>query len=168
MRSSRDGDRRSDGVGFGTVATPLWYTSWYDPTVNARLRQLLDLLESSGQADTANVGTSVRVPVPLRDAASLAADMGLVGSTTEVALRGFRDVLEAAALRAVLDAHYEAYPNARPDLADVAVAAAALDGNPLAGRPELIRRAVGEIASVTPDPTPDDVLMFAAGLAAAA
>jgi hypothetical protein len=130
--------------------------------MDRRLKRLLDLLDGVGE-DTVN--TSVRLPVRLRDAAAVAAEMGLASSTTELTVRGLRDVLEAFAQRAVLDAHYRAHPEVRPSLAE---AAAELDGNPLAGRPELIRRAAEEIHSVKEDPDPDDVLLYAAGLAAAA
>lgn len=133
--------------------------------MDSRLVRLLDLLDAT---DGETVGTSVRLPVTLRDAAVVAADLGLAGSTTELTVRGLRDLLEAAAQRAVLDAHYEAHPDARPDLAEIALAAAALDGHPLAERPELVRRAAAEIVSITDDPTPDEVLSYAAGLAAAA
>lgn len=90
--------------------------------------------------------------------------MGLARTTTELTVRGLRDLLEAAAQRAVLDAHYEAHPDARPDLADIALAAAQMDGHPLAERPELIQRAAAEIVSINDDPTPDEVLSYAAGL----
>ena len=139
--------------------------AWYSPAVDRRLRQLLDLLGAAGD-DTVN--TSVRLPAALRDAAALAARMGLAGSTTELTVRGLRDTLEAFAQRALLDAHYRAYPAARPDLAEVALAAAEIDGNPLAERPELIRRAADAVRSLKVDPHPDDVLLYAAGLADAA
>jgi hypothetical protein len=130
-----------------------------------RLERLLELLDTPA-GDT--VGTSVRLPVNLRDAAAIAVDLGFAPSTTELTVRGLHDILDAFAMQAVLDAHYEAHPEVRPDLAEVALAAAEIDGNPLAGRPELIRRAAAEIRSVTDDPDPDDVLIYAAGLAAAA
>lgn len=133
--------------------------------MDPRLSRLLDLLDA---ADTGPVGTSVRIPGALREAAALAAEMGLTASTTELAVRGLREQLEALAQQAVLDAHYAQYPHARPSLAEVALAAAQLDGHPLADRPDLIRRAASEIVGVLDDPTPDDVLIFAAGLAAAA
>ncbi|MHB8463260.1 MAG: hypothetical protein ACYDH6_21910 [Acidimicrobiales bacterium] len=133
--------------------------------MDRRLRQLLDLLDETDQ-DTVN--TSVRLPVRLRDAAALASEMGLAASTTELTVRGLRDVLEAFAQRSVLDAHYRAHPQARPDLAEIAQVAAELDGNPLAQRPELIRRAAEEVRGLRADPDPDDVLLYAAGLAAAA
>ena len=50
----------------------------------------------------------------------------------------------------------------------IAQAAAELDGNPLANRPDLIRRAADAVAELVDDPAADDVLLFAAGLAAAA
>ena len=49
----------------------------------------------------------------------------------------------------------------------MALAAAELDGNPLARRPELIRQAAEAVAGLRDDPGPDDVLLYAAGLAAA-
>ena len=133
--------------------------------MDSRLRRLLDLLDGAGDE---TVNTSVRLPVTLRDAAALAAGMGLASSTTELTVRGLRDTLEAFAQRAVLDAHYRAHPRARPSLAEVAQTAAELDGNPLARRPELIRRAAEAVVGLRDDPGPDDVLLYAAALAAAA
>jgi hypothetical protein len=138
---------------------------WYSCDVDRRLKRLLDLLDATGE-DTVN--TSVRLPARLRDAAALAATMGLAGSTTELTVKGLRDTLEAFAQRAVLDAHNRAHPAARPDLAEVALAAAEIDGNPLAERPDLIRRAADAVQALKADPDPDDVLLYAAGLAAAA
>lgn len=132
--------------------------------MDGRLTRLLDYLDAAGD-DT--VGTSVRLPVNLRNAAALAAELGLTTSTTDLTVRGLRDALEAFAQRAVLDAHYADYPHVRPDLAEVALATAEIDGNPLAARADLVRRAATEIGSVKDDPTPDDVLVYAAGLAAA-
>ncbi len=68
---------------------------------------------------------------------------------------------EAAVMRAALDDHYAQHPEARPDLADIAIAAAEIDGNPLAADPERIRRAAAEIAATHPDPEPEDVLLWA-------
>lgn len=133
--------------------------------MDRKLRRLIELLDEVGDE---TVNTSVRLPVRLRDAAAVAAEMGLASSTSELTVRGLRDTLEAYAQRAVLDAHYRAYPEARPDLAEVALAAAEIDGNPLAAQPDLIRRAAQEIRAIKDDPGPDDVLLYAAGLAAAA
>ncbi len=142
-----------------------WYTGWYNSAMDQRLTRLLDLLDLS---DGETVGTSIRLPLALRDAAVLAAEMGLADSTTELTVRGLRDHLGAVAQRAVLDAHYRDHPEVRPDLAEIALIAAEMGGNPLAERPELIRRAASEIMQLSENPTPDDVLLYAAGLAAAA
>lgn len=64
-------------------------------------------------------------------------------------------------MQAVLDDHYEQHPQARPDLGDLAVAAAELDGHPLAAEPDRLRRAAAEIAGNHPNASPDDVLLWA-------
>jgi predicted DsbA family dithiol-disulfide isomerase len=133
--------------------------------VDSRLERLLDLLDDERNDET--IGTSVRLPVNLREAAGVAAELGLTGSTTELTVRALRDILEAFAQQAVLDAHYAEHPEVRPTLAETALAAAELDGNPLARRPDLVRRAASEVGAVKDDPDADDVLLFAAGLAAA-
>jgi hypothetical protein len=133
--------------------------------MDRRLKRFLDLLDAPA-GDTA--GTSVRLPSSLRDAAVVATELGLAATTTEVTVRGLRDVLEAFAQRAVLEAHYREHPGARPSLAEVALATAELDGNPLAHDPALIRRAADAVTAIKDEPTPDDVLIYAAGLAAAA
>ncbi len=142
----------------------MWYSSWYDEPMDPLLERLVDLLDVE---DAESVGTSVRLPTALRDAAVLAAELGYVGSTTELTVRGLREVLESLVQRAVLDAHYQRFPGARPDLAEIALVAAELDGHPLAARPDLVRRAAVEIILITEDPSPDEVLSYAAGLAAA-
>lgn len=133
--------------------------------MDATLSRLLDLLDS---LEGGTVGTSVRLPIVLRDAATVATQLGLIGSTSELTAHGLRAALDAVAQRAVLDAHYEQYPQVRPDLAEISLAAAELDGHPLAAQPELIRCAADELARIVDDPTPDEVLAYAAGRAAAA
>lgn len=133
--------------------------------MNSDLARLLDLLDS---AESSTVGTSVRLPANLRDAAALATKMGLAGSTTDLTVNGLRETLEAFAQRAVLDEHYRRRPDVRPSLAEVALAAAELVGSPLAARGDLIERAAVDVAALKDDPSPDDVLLYAAGLAAAA
>jgi hypothetical protein len=132
------------------------------------LQQLLDLLDSvTGTGDSATVGTSVRLPVALRDAAAAAVRAGLLASITEVTVRGLHAELEAVANRAVLEAHYREHPEARPQRWEVALAAAELSGHPLAARPDLVHRAAEELVRIVDDPSPDEVLAYAAGLAAA-
>ena len=131
------------------------------------LQRLLDLLDEFDDSG-ASVGTSVRLPVALRDAAAVAVRAGLLPSVTEATVRGLKAELDAVANRAVLDAHYREHPEARPERWEIALAAAKLSGHPLAARPELVRRAADELVQIVPDPSPDEVLAYAAGLAAAA
>jgi hypothetical protein len=53
-------------------------------------------------------------------------------------------------------------------LAERAIAAAELDGSPLARQPELIRRAAAAIVERHPEADPDDVLLWAEALASSA
>jgi hypothetical protein len=131
----------------------------------ARLLALLDSVDDAG--DGATVGTSVRMPVALRGAATAAVRAGLLSSVTQVTVRGLQAELEAVANRAVLDAHYREHPEARPDRWEVALAAAELSAHPLATRPDLVRRAADELRQIVDNPSPDEVLAYAAGLAAA-
>jgi len=67
----------------------------------------------------------------------------------------------------LLDSHYAEHPHARPGLADLAIAAAELDGHPLADQPDLLRRAAAEIVTGHPGADADDVLLWAEAQAAA-
>ncbi len=64
-------------------------------------------------------------------------------------------------MQAALDDHYRRYPEARPSLGDLALATAELDGHPLAGEPDRLRRAAAEIVEKHPDASADDVLLWA-------
>lgn len=140
-----------------------WRTTrvWYIVRMGAadaieRISQLLD----GDMTETSN--TSMRIPTALREAAALAAnELKVAPSATALTTMALRATLEAAVMRAALDDHYAEHPEARPDLADIAIAAAEIDGNPLAAHPELIRRAAAEIAATHPDPEPEDVLLWA-------
>lgn len=135
--------------------------SWYGEFMGAsdaieRISQLLD----SDMTKTSN--TSMRIPTALRDAAALAArELKAAPSATALTTMALRSALEAAVMRAALDEHYAQYPEARPDLADIAIATAELDGNPLAADPDRIRRAAAEITAAHPNPEPADVLLWA-------
>ena len=83
-------------------------------------------------------------------------------------MAALRDRLDTFAQRLALDAHYEAHPAVRPSLADQALAAARLDGDPLADRPDLVARAAREVAALRPDASADDVVLYATALDRAA
>jgi hypothetical protein len=148
--------------GFATPLIAVCTTgTWYDlmvETVRAveRISQLLD----SGTTETSN--TSMRIPTALRDAAALAVrELGVAPSATALTSAALRATLEGIVMQAVLDEHFERYPSARPDLGDLAVAAAALDGHSLAAEPDRIRQAAAEISARHPGAGPDDVLLWA-------
>src|SRR5580698_10624206 len=112
--------------------------SW---VVIERISELLD----GGGLETSN--TSMRIPTALRDAAALAVrELRVAPSATALTAAALRATLEAVVMQAALDEHYARHPQARPDLGDLAIAAAEIDGHPLAAEPERLRRAAAEIA----------------------
>jgi len=118
--------------------------------------------ELLGSTDPETINTSMRIPKALREAAALAVDeLGVAPSTTVMAANALRSLLEATVGLAVLELHYEEYPQFRPTLANLAVVAAEWDGNPLAQQPELIRRYAEEIVQRHPGAEPEDVLLWA-------
>jgi hypothetical protein len=110
------------------------------------------------------VVSSIRQPTALREALRVAVDLGMDSSVNDATVRALRDRLETFAQRRALRAHYGRHPKARPSLAELALAAAELDGDPLANEPALLRRAAGEVLKVKADATSDDVLIWAAAL----
>ncbi len=144
--------------------TDTWYIGGMDAsTAIERISELLD----QGMRETSN--TSMRIPTALRDAAALAVrELGVAPSATALTTAALRATLEAVVMQAVLDEHYQHYPQARPDLGDLAVAAAQIDGHFLAAEPERLRSAAVEIADRHPGATPDDVLLWAEARALAA
>ncbi len=128
--------------------------------------EILTLL-AAGSEETTN--TSMRLPKSLRDASAIAVNrLGAASSTTALTADALRRSLEVTVVRAAMDAHYEANPHARPSLAEVALAAAEQDGDPLADDPELLRRAATEVVAVRPAADADDVLLWATAKAQAA
>src|SRR5687768_7027625 len=128
-----------------------------------RIAELLD------RSDPETINTSMRLPVTLREAAALAVDeLGVAGSTTALTSVALRAMLEAVVMQAALDQHYRRHPKARPSLAELAIAAAELDGHPLANRRDLLRRAATEIVRTRPEADADDVLLWAEARAASA
>ncbi|MDP9073284.1 MAG: hypothetical protein M3N98_03745 [Actinomycetota bacterium] len=123
----------------------------------------LDRLDIHGPT----VVSSVRQPAALKEALKIAVGLGLdanANDATDATVQALRDRLEAFAQRRALDAHYTAHPEARASLPELALAAAELDGDPLAAEPAFIHRAAKEIVAFRPGATADDVLVYAAGL----
>jgi hypothetical protein len=134
-----------------------------DDQVIDRINELLD------SSDPETVNTSMRIPGALRDAAALAvSELDVAPSTTVLTANALRAALEAAVMQAVLDRHYQEYPESRPPLADLAIAAAEIDGHPLADHPGLIRRSAAEVQQRHPGASPEDVLLWAEARTSAA
>jgi hypothetical protein len=134
-----------------------------DDQVIGRINELLD------SADPETVNTSMRIPGALRDAAALAvSELDVAPSTTVLTANALRAALEAAVMQAVLDRHYQEYPESRPTLADLAIAAAEIDGHPLAANPGLISRSAAEVQQRHPGASPEDVLLWAEARTSAA
>lgn len=140
-----------------SCTTAAWYSTGVD--VVAAIERINELLDAD-ESETSN--TSMRIPTALRDAAAVAVrELGVAPSATALTTAALRATLGAVVMQAVLDDHYARHPQARPDLGDLAVAAAELDGHPLAAEPARLRRAAAEIAAKHPDASPDDVLLWA-------
>lgn len=129
----------------------------------ARISELLD------RTDAESVGTSMRIPTALRDAAAIAvSELGAASSTTTLTTDALRERLEAIVMESALEDHFAEHPELRPTLAELAIVAADMDGNPLAARPELIRRAAAAVVERRPHADADDVLVWAEALASGA
>ncbi len=128
--------------------------------IPSAIDRIIELLDSS-KLETVN--TSMRIPNALiGEAATLAVDeLGAAASTTALTTAALRATLEALVMQAALEHHYEHPATRRPSLADLAIAAAELDGHPLAGEPERLRRAAAEIVQRHPHADDDDVLLWA-------
>jgi hypothetical protein len=87
--------------------------------------------------------------------------VGVASSATSLTAAALRAMLEAIVMQSALEQHYQEHPQARPDLGDLAIAAARLDGHPLASHPGRLRQAAVEITGTHPAATPDDVLLWA-------
>ena len=127
--------------------------------ISSAIDQIIELL---GSAETETANTSMRIPTALREAAAIAvSDLGIAPSTTALTTGALRATLEAVVMQAVLDQHYQEHPGARPNLADLAIATAELDGHPLASDPSRIRQAAAQIVTLHPDADAHAVLLWA-------
>src|SRR5260370_24302180 len=122
--------------------TATWYSLGMEASAIERISELLD----AGGPQTPN--PSMRIPPALRDAAAVAvSELGVAPSATALTTAALRATLEAVVMQAVLDDHYQHHPQARPDLRDLAIAAAELHGHPPAAEPERPRHATAHIGT---------------------
>jgi hypothetical protein len=128
-------------------------------TTEEAIDRINELLDST---DPATTNTSMRMPKSLRDAAALAvSELGVAPSATILTANALRMMLEGTVVLAALELHFERYPEARPSLAELAMAAAEIDGNPLARKPELLERSAAEVQRRHPGASFEDVLLWA-------
>jgi hypothetical protein len=106
------------------------------------------------------VNTSMRLPSALRDAAAFAVErLDAAPSATTMAATALRQALETLVMETALRLHYHQHPEAKPSLAEVALALASQDGSPLADRPTLIAAAADAVVARHPGADADDVLL---------
>lgn len=129
-----------------------------------RPRELFQLVDRFDD-DTDSSVTSTRLPTVLHDAARLAVELGMDASVNDATNRALRDRVEVFAQQLALEEHYRRHPGSRPSLVQLALAAARLDGDPIAEQPALLEQAAREMAARWPDATGDDVLVYASALA---
>ena len=123
------------------------------------IAQIGDFLDSPALAAA---DRSTRIPAALRHAAALAvSELGVAPSAVALSSTALRATLEGLVMQAILDDHYERYPDSRPSLGELAIATAEVDGHPLAEEPERLSQAAGEIVSKRSDASPEDVLLWA-------
>lgn len=130
-------------------------------TTPSELARLLDNLDRGG----ASLVSSTRLPEALHDAVRAAVSLGMDVSANDAMSQALRDRVEAFSQRLSVESHIRRHPTARSSLADRAMAAARLDGDPLADQPELLAQAAKEVHERWPEATGDDVLVYASALA---
>ena len=133
-------------------------------------QEALDAATEIGQLLGASVGdrrnkaTTLRLNVSLREAAEVAVAHGWSPSFTALVegslATALGDLVAGIAEQAALDQHYEAHPDAQPELWEIAVAAARIEGRPVADRPDLVQAAEAALGT---DGDVDTVLAWAEG-----
>ncbi len=118
--------------------------------------------------DRRNKPTSLRLNVSLREAAEVAVAHGWSPSFTALVegslATALGDLVAGIAEQAALDQHYDAHPDTQPEMWEIAVAAARIDGRPVADHPDLVQAAS---AALGPDGDVDTLLAWAEGALAA-
>lgn len=119
--------------------------------------------------DRRNKATSLRLNVSLREAAEVAVAHGWSPSFTALVegslATSLGDLVAGIAEQAALDRHYETHPDAQPELWEIAVAAARIEGRLVAEHPHLVQAGAAALGA---DGDVDTVLAWAEGALAAA
>ena len=126
---------------------------------------------SSEPVDVELVATSVRIPANLRSLAQEVVEHRWVSSVSDLLVTGLREKLVALTTDAIsagqieetreaLDEYYASRRDDRADLAELAIAAAEIDGHPAVSHPDLVARAVDDLGD---DAYIEDVLVWVRG-----
>jgi hypothetical protein len=138
-----------------------------DEEAVAAATEIAELLGAS-VTDRRNKPTSLRLNVSLREAAEVAVAHGWSPSFTALVegslATALGDLVAGIAEQAALDQHYEAHPDTQPELWEIAVAAARIDGRGVAEHPDLVQAAA---AALGVDGDVDTLLAWAEGALAA-
>jgi len=118
------------------------------------MAKLDDLVAALDSEDPSSTTTSLRIAV----------ELGMAPTGNEATNRSMRASLEVFALQRALHEHFQAHPDARPALHEVAAALAVMDRSPLASRGDLLQQAEREVLEHRPDAGGDDVLLWATSL----
>lgn len=142
------------------------------PDADLDVSLIAGAVDTLSQAAYVNLApTSVRIPARLRELAQAVVDHRWVDSISDLLVTGLRDQLGALTAeairsrnvedtRAALEEHYAGRENERSGLAELAIAAAEIEGHPAADHPDLVARAVQDLSD---DAYIEDVLAWVRG-----
>ena len=134
--------------------------------MGATLEELFEALGDLGEEGPLQA-TSLRLPKALYDALSIATELGMDSSVSAATREALADRIRGFARQAAFNAHFAAFPDDTPRLAEVARRRVSGTDHPAAAEPGLIGEVAAEIERREPgwaftalDDTVDDVLGY--------
>ncbi len=134
--------------------------------MGATLEELFEALGDLGEEGPLQA-TSLRLPKALYDALSIATELGMDSSVSAATREALVDRIRGFARQAAFNAHFAAFPDDTPRLAEVARRRVSGTDHPAAVEPGLIGEVAAEIERREPgwaftalDDTVDDVLGY--------
>ena len=134
--------------------------------MGATLEELFEALGDLGEEGPLQA-TSLRLPKALYDALSIATELGMDSSVSAATREALADRIRGFARQAAFNAHFAAFPDDTPRLAEVARRRVSGTDHPAAAEPGLVGEVAAEIERREPgwaftalDDTVDDVLGY--------
>ena len=134
--------------------------------MGATLEELFEALGDLGEEGPLQA-TSLRLPKALYDALSIATELGMDSSVSAATREALADRIRGFARQAAFNAHFAAFPDDTPRLAEVARRRVSGTDHPAAAEPGLVGEVAAEIerrepgwAFIALDDTVDDVLGY--------